>query len=73
MNEAKLNLLKQKVALAASAYWDEHSAQHGKQDNAILWLRNDITEEMLCLTKGGYTEEIAQFIKGLNQKSPVLS
>lgn len=62
MKDEKLKILKHKVLMAASAYWEEHAAQNESQDNAILWMRNEITEEMLCLTKGGYTSQLSTFI-----------
>lgn len=31
-------------------------------DNALVWMRNDDTGEMLCLTKGGYTNRLSDFI-----------
>lgn len=62
MKDEKLKILKHKVLMAASAYWEEHTEQNGSQDSAILWMRNEITEEMLCLTKGGYTGELSTFI-----------
>ncbi|MBB6610556.1 hypothetical protein H7F15_05870 [Pontibacter sp. Tf4] len=65
MNNEKLNTLKQKVALAANAYWDEYTMLNGEKENAIIWVRNDITGEMLCLTKGGYSTKLSGFIDGL--------
>jgi hypothetical protein len=65
MNKDKLNTLKHKVALAANAYWDEYTKLSGEQENVITWVRNDITGEMLCLTKGGYTNQLSHFIDRL--------
>jgi hypothetical protein len=65
MNNDKLNTLKQKVALAANAYWDEYTIKNGEKESAIIWVRNDITGEMLCLTKGGYSNKLSGFIDGL--------
>ncbi len=66
MKDEKLKILKHKVLMAASAYWEEHNEQNGSEESAILWMRNDITEEMFCLTKGNYSEQLSTFITKLN-------
>jgi hypothetical protein len=66
MKEDKMNELEHKVLAAAHEYWEEHVHQNGEQDNALVWVRNDVTGEMLCLTKGGYTNRLSNFIGKLN-------
>jgi hypothetical protein len=61
----KLNTLKHKVAIAANAYWDEYTMLNGEKESAFTWVRNDITGEMLCLTKGIYTNQLSGFIEKL--------
>ena len=65
MEENKLENLERKLRLAAQQYWQEYISQNGEQDNAIVWMRNDITGEMLCLTKGNYTNQLSSFINRL--------
>lgn len=65
MEENKLEILERKLRLAAQQYWQEYISQNGEQDNAIVWMRNDITGEMLCLTKGNYTNQLSSFINRL--------
>lgn len=65
MEKGKLNELERKVLEAAHAYWEEYTSQNGKQDNMLIWVRNDGTGEMLCLTKGGYTNQLASFVDRL--------
>lgn len=66
MKEDKMNELEHQALAAAHAYWEEYVHQNGEQDNALIWVRNDDTGEMLCLTKGGYTNQLASFIGKLN-------
>ncbi|MEJ8802763.1 hypothetical protein [Pontibacter sp. H249] len=66
MKEDKLKKLEQDAFAAAHEYWQEYISQNGKQDNMLTWLRNDDTGEMLCLTRGGYTKSLSNFIGKLN-------
>ncbi|NEM99447.1 hypothetical protein [Pontibacter burrus] len=65
MREDKLQELERKALAAAHEYWEEYTHQNGRQDNMLTWVRNDDTEEMLCLTKGGYTSQLSNFINKL--------
>lgn len=65
MKEDKLKTLEQNALAAAHEYWKEYISQNGKQDNMLTWVRNDDTGEMLCLTKGGYTNRLSDFVNGL--------
>ncbi|WP_276499857.1 hypothetical protein [Pontibacter litorisediminis] len=66
MEEDQLNELKHKALAAAHAYWKEYVSHKGDQDSMLTWVRNDVTGEMLCLTKGAYTNELSSFISKLH-------
>ncbi|AKD03707.1 hypothetical protein POKO110462_02220 [Pontibacter korlensis] len=66
MKEDKLNELERMALEAAHKYWKEYMYQNGKQDNMLTWVRNEDTGEMLCLTKGGYTNRLSEFVNGLD-------
>ncbi|NDK55725.1 hypothetical protein [Pontibacter fetidus] len=65
MDENRLKKLEHKLNIAAQQYWQEYITENGEQENAVVWMKNDITGEMLCLTKGDYTNQLSSFINKL--------
>lgn len=65
MYENRLKKLEHKLNIAAQQYWQEYITENGEQENAMVWMRNDSTGEMLCLTKGDYTNQLSRFINKL--------
>ncbi|MCX2740870.1 hypothetical protein [Pontibacter anaerobius] len=66
MVEDRLNELERNALAAAQEYRKEYVSQNRAQDNMLTWLRNDVTGEMVCLTKGGYSKQLSKFIAKLN-------